>query len=100
MKLSTLKKRLKGFGDVSNMYSPSYSGGQVANQFKITFDNGTLFKSYDSIIAIIYKGQVYLTSTYDYSNTTMKYLKNFLGNSGVTETRAKIKTGEYKLLED
>lgn len=95
MKLSTIKKRLKGFGRISNMYSNS--GREVANQFEVSFDNGYLFQSYSSIIAIRYKGQVYLTDKYDYSRTTMKYLKDFLGH-GVAETRELLESGSYKLL--
>ena len=94
MKLVTLKKRLKGFANVKNMDG---SSGKVPNQFEITFNNGKVFKSYHSIIAIKYKGKVYLTDKYNYSKTTMKYLKQFLGH-GIGETRKAIKEGKYKLL--
>lgn len=97
MKLSTLKKRLKGFGRVSNLISDR-SGREVSNQFEISFDNGYLFQSYSSIIAIQHKGTTYLTDDYDYSVTTMKYLKQFLGH-GIKETRELLKSGSYKLLK-
>jgi len=97
MKLTTIKKRLKGFANISN-FTSSRSGSEVANQFLVDFDNGSLFKSYDSIIAVKMKGQVYLTDAWDYSTTTGKYRNQFLGE-GVQETREKIKNGTYKMLE-
>lgn len=96
MKLSTLKKRLKGFGKVSNLTSYR-SGREIANQYLIGFDNADVFQSYSSIIAIQYKGTTYLTDKYDYSATTMKYLNQFLGH-GIKETRDLLKSGSYKLL--
>jgi len=96
MKLSTLKKRLKGFANIQNMSSVS-SGRDVCNQFEIYFDNAKVFQSYSSIIAIRYKGTIYLTDKYDYSVTTMKYLKQFLGH-GIKETRELLESGSYKLL--
>lgn len=103
MKLTTLKKRLKGFARISNMQSPAYNGDTVANQFIIRFDNGRVFQSYQSIIAVELdsdKGtQTYLTDKWDYSVTTGKYRKIFLGETK-KETEEKLKTGEYKLLKD
>lgn len=94
MKLDILKKKLKGFGNIQNMYVP--------NQFIVNFDNGSVFQSYDSIIAIeirTSKGRkIYLGKDWDYSVTTGKYRNNFLGENK-KETEAKIKSGEYKLLE-
>lgn len=102
MKLETVKKRLKGFGKIENMYSPRYNGGKVANQFIITFDNGCVFQSYESIIAIeLYNSgnkKVYLTNKWDYSKTTGIYRNQFLSET-INETREKIKTGEYKILQ-
>lgn len=97
MKLETAKKRLKGFGHIKNMYSPSYNGGKVANQFEIHFDNGRVFQSYDSIIAIKLNGKMYLTNYWDYSVTTGKYRNQFL-NETKKETQAKINAGTYKIL--
>ena len=105
MKLATIKKRLKGFGYIQNMQSPSYNGGTVANQYTIKFDNGTVFQSYDSIIAVEirqkvkgdYKIVTYLTKDWDYSTTTGKYRNQFLGENK-KETQAKIDNGTYKLL--
>ena len=98
MKLETAKKLLKGFGRIENMYSPSRSGGKVANQFEIHFDNGRVFQSYDSIIAIKLNGKMYLTNDWDYSVTTGKYRNQFL-NETKKETEVKIKAGIYKIIE-
>jgi hypothetical protein len=96
MKLQTLTKRLRGFGQVRNM--TSHNGNDIPNQFLIQFDNGRLFKSYNSIIAIKYKGTTYLTNDWDYSQTTGKYRNMFLGETK-KETEQKINSGVYKMLE-
>ena len=67
------------------------------NQFEVICNGEAIFQSYRSIIAIKRNcGQVSLSHHYDYSKTTMKYLKAFLGH-GVAETRKKIDAGEYKV---
>ena len=67
---------------VRNMTSER-SGREVANQFIITDGNKTVFQSYDSTICIIdFNKQgaerVTLGRDWDYSNTTRKYLYQFL----------------------
>ena len=77
----------------------SNSGNCVANQFKIRTPRAILFQSYNSIIAKIDRrtNKITLDKYYwDYSRTTGKYRNQFLGE-GIAETRAKIKSGEYKL---
>lgn len=75
------------------------SGQPVKNQFLVIDDNGNrYFQSYDSIIAKIENGKVYLDSFYwDYSQTTGKYRNIFLGEDKKT-TEKKIKSGEYTLI--
>jgi hypothetical protein len=107
MKLDTLKKRLKGFAKIENMERPSYYGETAASQFIIKFDNGCVFQSFDSIIAVEieekvrgeqgYEKKVYLTKDWDYSKTTGKYRNKFL-SEGIAETREKIKSGEYQIV--
>jgi hypothetical protein len=92
---------------VENMISAK--GNKVANQFIITdkqYDEKEdswitkeTFQSYDSTIAIIFSSGVVLLdeNTWDYSVTTGKYRNDFLGE-GIAETRAKIKSGEYILM--
>jgi hypothetical protein len=92
---------------VSNMLSSK--GNKVANQFIIEgVDDSnnpfTIFQSYDSIIAKKWfnigtgKETVYLDKRFwNYSVTTSKYRGNFLGETK-KETEARIKSGEYKLV--
>ena len=82
---------------VENMISRA--GNSVANQFIIYDDYGNVyFQSYTStIVKIDKKGKVFLDDRkWDYSNTTAKYRREFLGE-GVEATRAKIASGEYIL---
>ena len=92
---------------VENMLSSK--GNKVANQFivygatvrvKPTKEaKGTLFQSYDSVIAFkdIVEGKVYLDEKYwNYSRTTGKYRNDFLSEN-TAETRKKIESGEYIL---
>ncbi len=94
MKLSTVLNSLKGFSHSRNMRS--LSGNSIPNQIIIHFSNGSLFQSYNSIIAVKLNSTVYLTDHWDYSTTTGKYRNQFL-NEGIAETRKKIEDGEYVL---
>jgi hypothetical protein len=85
---------------VNNLESPR-SGNPVANQYEIESDEFYIFQSYGSIIA--YKergsqGKIVLDRHYwDYSRTTLKYLKQFLGvNLSKKEIEGYIKQGIYK----
>lgn len=82
---------------VQNMQSSR--GNDIPNQFIIYTDHGTYFQSYRSIIALNQHGQIYLDKTYwDYSVTTGKYRNIFL-RENKKETEAKIKSGEYQLVD-
>ena len=82
---------------VQNMTSSR--GNKIANQFIITYIDTEVFQSYDSTIAIKYRGKVKLDiNTWDYSVTTGKYRNQFLGETK-KETQSKIDSGEYKLVE-
>jgi hypothetical protein len=78
----------------------STNGNKVANQFIINDDNGnTFFQSYKSIIVKLNGDDVELDQKYwNYSNTTGKYRNIFL-NETIKDTREKIKSGEYKLVD-
>jgi len=91
----------------------STNGNKVANQFIITDDNGNVFfQSYSSVIAKRYyphqesednfntvPNKIELDKKYwNYSNTTGKYRNIFL-NETIKDTRKKIKSGEYKLVD-
>lgn len=90
MKLKTLKKRLKGFSHVNNV---------APNHVEVSFENGRVLLSYDTIIAIRHGGKTYLTNSWDYSVTTGKHRNSFLGE-GIAETRNNIKAGIYKILQE
>jgi hypothetical protein len=90
---------------VQNMTSSR--GNKVANQFIIYTESGSVFQSYNSIIAKItdskkddnYYASVELDKKYwNYSNTTGKYRNIFL-NETIKDTKAKIRSGEYKLTD-
>ena len=96
--------------NVQNMTSSN--GNKIANQFIITDeDTNEYFQSYNSMIAKkVYinidfgnsnndKIQILLDKKYwNFSNTTSKYRNKFL-NETTKETQAKIKSGEYKLVD-
>lgn len=68
------------------------------NQYVINDGCKSTFQSYNSIIATITNGAVTLDPMFwDYSVTTLKYLKQFL-NTTITkkEIQARIDSGEYK----
>jgi len=85
---------------VYQMNSPR-SGNPVANQFEIETPKEIIFQSYGTIIAKKergFLGSVTLDKNYwDYSRTTLKYLKQFLGNNlSKQEIENRIKQGMYK----
>ena len=83
---------------VENMTSP-HSDREVCNQFIIYTDKATYFQSYRTVIAMVKGGKTYLDKNrWDYSVTTGKYRNQFLGEN-IKETREKIKSGEYKLID-
>ena len=89
--------KLREIAKVENCKS-SRSGKPIANQFIITLQNGIkIFQSYESIIAIKANGEIYLDyERWDYSNTTSRYRKEFLGEDTRT-TKNKIDQGKYIL---
>ena len=83
---------------VKNM--TSNAGNDVPNQFIITTPEGRYFQSYNSMIAFkpFGDGKIQLDeSTWNYSNTTSKYRRDFLNGESIEETRTKIKSEEYEL---
>lgn len=83
---------------VSNLTSPR-TGNAVANQFVVYFGNGQVFQSYTTIVAAKIEGVVYLTEEWEYSKTTMKYVKEFLNTTATAKTiRERIAEGQYKLV--
>lgn len=79
---------------VKNLYSSK--GNKVPNQFVIELENKILFQSYDSIIAEVTKGFIYLDPVYyNYSKTTSKYLYIFL-NMNKKKLKDELKSGKIQ----
>ena len=75
---------------VSNLYR---NGRQVPNQFEIKTDNGFYFQSYASVCAHIKRDEVILSKNWNYSQTTLKYVKQFLNGHGVmVDTKGSIQS--------
>lgn len=86
---------------VTNLQSPT-SGQPVANQFEIRVRGRSIFKSYDTIIAIrdLDTGYTLVNKDYwDSSATTLKYFKVWLGTSKTKKELAQYmdSTPEYNL---
>ena len=77
----------------------SRNGNAVPNQLRVRTDKGVYFQSYESIIVFVpVKGKTQLDSKFwNYSNTTSKYRNIFL-NETTAETKKKIESGEYELV--
>lgn len=77
-------------------------GNAAANQFEITLDDGVVFQSYDSLIACkLNTGDILLSHKWDYSVTTLKYLKVFLNdNRTASQFRDAISCGEFQLVKE
>ena len=82
---------------VSNMESSR--GNTVPNQFTINHEGCVFFQSYQSVIVKIDKDRkVFLDEkTWDGSATTGVYRNQFLGEN-IAQTRKRIKSGEYTLV--
>ena len=83
---------------IKNMTSSN--GNKVANHFIVTLpENVTVFQSYNTVIAQNRNGKIVLDSkALDYSATTTKYLKQFLGtNESKKQLQDKIQSGFYQV---
>lgn len=84
---------------VRQMVSPRL-GNPVANQFIISTDAGEFFQSYRTVIAFNNNGQIYLDENWNWSVTTLKYLKEFLPDCfSKDEIYKAIEEGYYKLTD-
>lgn len=93
------EKKLANIAYVENFKS-FRSGNPIANQFKITLQNGAeIFQSYNSVIAVKVDGYTFLDRTcWNYSNTTSRYRKEFL-NEDTRTTKQKIDSGVYIMMD-
>jgi hypothetical protein len=96
-----MPKRSMGLTNVAKVenFKSFRSGNPIANQFRITLQNGAeVFQSYNSIVAVKVDGITFLDRTcWDYSNTTSRYRKEFL-NEDTKTTKQKIKDDVYILM--
>ena len=98
--MTTQEIHLNDIPLVETLRSPR-SGRPIANQYIVYSKDYRTFQSYGSIIVAIDRStrQVYLNRTYwDYSKTISKHRAIFLGET-TKETEAKIKSGEYILVD-
>lgn len=74
-------------------------GGLATSQFQYSDEDGNhWFQSYDSVIAMKEpSGKVHLSKRWDFSRTTIKYLKGFLNGESLNSIRLNIKHGVYKI---
>lgn len=91
---------LGNFKSVEN--TPSRNGyGKAPNQFEIRFENGKVFQSYDSLIAVkMNDGRIYLTESHDCSNTTSGHVGRWLGGIYTKERREGLRDGWITLIID
>jgi len=83
---------------VENMVSNS--GNAIPNQYILALDNCTIFRSYDTAIAVKFNdGTIVLSDDWDYSSTTSKYRNIFLDET-TAETRRNIDNDTYRVLSD
>jgi len=96
-----MPKKAMGLTNIAKVenFKSFRSGNPIANQFKITLQNGTeVFQSYNSIVAVKVNGLTFLDRTcWNYSNTTSRYRKEFL-NEDTKTTKQKIKDDVYVLM--
>lgn len=80
-------------------YLTTPGGNPAKDQTVVHSSQGRTFYSYGTPIATIFdNGVVELYPDWNASQTTNKYRGQFLGE-GVAETRKKIESGEYRLVE-
>ena len=92
-------KKLSNIVKVENFKSDK-SGQPIANQFRITLQNGIeVFQSYNSIICVKANNEIYLDyDRWNYSRTTSRYRNQFLNESTV-DTVKKIGLGKYAMVD-
>lgn len=69
------------------------------NQFMLKGKDFTALQSYDSLVCIQYRGQLYLGKHHDYSMTTNKYVLMFTGITA-KDRRAMLEAGTLSTLAE
>jgi len=103
MNKEQIYKKLGSFKRVDNILSNK--GNHISNEFVLYYENGTIFQSYKSIIAVVFNtfksvdNPYYLGVDWDYSKTTGKYRDIFL-NSNKKTIEEDLKNGVAILIND
>lgn len=67
---------------ISNLINDN--GNATANQFVISDGSSVSFQSYSSLVVRVHGKQVTFGCDWDYSRTTLKYVRQFLKGLGLT----------------
>lgn len=101
--MKTIKKSelLVKLGHIVNFKNCPYGvdGRELPNQFDVEFENGTAFRSYDTIIAVKYNGNIYVSEMHDYSRATSRSCNKWLGYD-CKERREQLKNERFILIEE
>lgn len=95
---SELFAKLGVFQGVKNLSSPR-SWEPVPNQYSIQYENGRVFQSYETLIAVRCGGRLYLTKKHDCTKTTSKYCNQWTGYN-TKERREGLEDGKFTLIVD
>ena len=98
IKRSELFAKLGNFISVKNLASRN-GRGIAPNQFELTFENGKVFQSYKTMIAVRYNGKLYLSPSHIYSNTTSRHCTAWSGYNS-KERIAGLKNGNFTFIYD
>lgn len=96
IKKSEVMEKLGKFISVENC--ASRCTGTAPNQFELTFENGSVFQSYSSLIGVRIGNQYYFTSDHYYSNTTSGYCGRWCGYN-CRERRKGLEDGRFILIQ-
>lgn len=97
IKKSEIMKELGSFVTCRPIISER-SGEAVRNQYDVVFENGRIFQSYKTLIAVRLNGKLYIDPN-KYSVTTSKYLTIWCGYDS-RERRVALADGRIGELED
>ncbi len=93
LKMKTLDELIKELGTFK------YVAKIQNNQYEIVFEKGFIFQSYQTIMAVKTLDGIFLRENWQISNTTSKYLYQFL-NLDRKELLQKIKENEIQFFKD
>lgn len=98
IKIDDFKKMLGEFVAVDNALSRN-GYNTAPNQFIITFENGRVLQSYQSLVAAKVNGERFVTTSHDYSQTTNRFVKDFWGMNKAQRLKA-LECEELTMIEE